>query len=251
MSAPQHSTFVYVAAHFDVFRPSLLRVSDYRGLLGILDRSLRLHPVRLIAYCALPSHWELIVGPTRTATGQTLAQWVIDTHTFERQRGRLGDARLLYAQPPIVEPLSSPDRLVAVCRSIERRAVQAGLARRAEDWPWSSLSERFRLLRRLPLVSSPFLTSNWWVSHVNQPALDEPAAGLTPLAPAVDHPAELPGRLARLPQRAHKRLRLGLARDQNQTNAHVERAEHLLIRHTARRLQPSKERGNSPTVAIK
>jgi hypothetical protein len=233
--------FFYVAARFEAIQPSLLRVSDYRALLAILDRGLRAHPERLIAYCALPGHWELVVGPTTPLAARTFTQWVIDTHSSHR-RARRSATPAIYASPVLVERLSSPGALIQVCRSVERRAMQAGFVHQAQDWPWSSLSERFRLLKRLPLVSSPFLTSNWWVSHVNSPMVK--SSGVS------QHVPQPPRRLTRTAEGPDERVGVARRAHENQADAHVERPEHFGLRHVARRLQPREERRNRPASTV-
>ena len=246
---PSSQSFFYVAARFQPAEPALARMSDYRALLAVIERAFAAHPVRLVAYCALPGHWELAVGPTTPHGAESLAQWVIDTHATEHRGGkRSGTPRALYASPTLIGRVSSPENLVYVCRSIERRAVQAGLSRHAQDWPWSSLSERFRCLKRVPLVSSPFLTSNWWVSHVNNPQVDVPRS--TGPSSGSHDLTQTPRRLAGISETLYETLRMARIGHENQAHSHVERTEHLRVRDAAGGLQPREQGRNHPAVTV-
>lgn len=57
--------------------------------------------------------------------------------------------------------------LLRAARDTERLALRSGLVRRAQDWPWNSLSERLQPTGRLDMVPAPFLASQAWVDFVN------------------------------------------------------------------------------------
>ncbi|MEO7888825.1 MAG: hypothetical protein ABIW19_02375 [Vicinamibacterales bacterium] len=175
-------------------QPVLLRSTDYRALLTMLSATLRDHPVRLVAYALLPARWELVVGPALSPTVMNLVAWVAATHTLRLQQiGRVRD-HTPDASSFAIEPLAPGEELVRTCRSVERRAVELQLVRRAEDWPWSSIAERFRLEPRLPLVSTRFLTSQTWIDLVNQPVAPDSAR------PSLRDVPKKPRRLARCSQ---------------------------------------------------
>jgi hypothetical protein len=158
---------------------------------------------------------------------------------------------------------------VTVCRYVERNALSAGLVARAQDWPWCSLAARVSSNMPVPLVSTAFLASNAWIDYVNAvltvrermragssvPEMAETVEkSYDPIEaksvekssdPLRDRPSDpRPVELAQ--QRGDVRRR----GDQNEADAHVERAEHLGIVNAAGLLEPLKERRHAPAVAI-
>src|SRR5690242_15955547 len=147
------------------------RPRDYRAFLHVLADGLERHPLRLVAYALMPNHWHLLVGPTDSSEVSGLLHWVSSTHAvrWHHHRHTVGYGPV-YQSRFWSEPLPDPERLVRVCRYIERNALAAGLVRRAQDWPWSSLADRLRPEPVLPIISTPFLVSAAWLEHVNTPS---------------------------------------------------------------------------------
>lgn len=150
--------------------PVFIRPTDYRAFLDVLGAGLDRYPVRLMAYTVMSNHWHLVVGPDGTEALPRFMRWVSATHAvrWHHRHGTVGQGAL-YKGRYQARPVATAASLVRVCRYVERNALAAGLVKRAEDWPWCSLSERFRSDPRLPLHSAPFLVSSAWVDHVNGP----------------------------------------------------------------------------------
>jgi putative transposase len=191
------------ASYFHVINRSVRRLvlftqpADYRAFLSILNEAFTEHPVRLVAYSVMPDHWQLVLGQTDTSTLSRCLQWVTSTHAIHLtrrldsvDRGPVYQGRFTSMEIPAVGDL------VRVCRNVERSALQAGLVRRAQDWPWSSLSERLQPEPSVPLINAPFLCSRAWADYVNTARRDDdaPARVLTPVTPLEDF-AETPSRL--------------------------------------------------------
>ena len=64
-------------------------------------------------------------------------------------------------------PVQQDVHFLTVCRYVERNALRAGLVNRAEDWPWSSLSQRLRNRNTVPLDVWPIPQPSNWVELVN------------------------------------------------------------------------------------
>ena len=183
--------------------------ADYRAFLEILHQGLQRHPVRLIAYCLMPNHWHLVVGPVYSDDLSRLMHWVTVTHAvrWHHHRNSVGLGPV-YQNRYWSEPLDDPDRLILVCRYVERNALKAHLVSRAEDWPWCSLADRLRPSPSLPVVSSAFLTSRAWTEYVNAPSFHEEAPWRVfhksrPVPLTVENvPVRGPGRQARRPRRS-------------------------------------------------
>lgn len=163
--------------------------ADYRAFLSILSQALEQHPVRLIAYSLMPSHWQLVVGPTDSDAVARCVHRVTSTHAVRlgRPQGALADQPAYEGRVTSVE-LRQVEDLVRICRLVERDPLHAGLARRAQDWPWSSLADRLLASPRVPLVNTPFLSSRAWAEYVNASRSSDGSAS--------GHVSEPPGRLA-------------------------------------------------------
>src|SRR6185503_20235859 len=152
--------------------PLFLRPKDYRDFLQIMREGLERHPLPLLAYTVMDDHWHLVVSSAGTARLTRLIAWVATTHAGRLQRTRPGlNGAPTYLERFTMQAVSAPDRLLRVCRYVERHALTAGLVRRAQDWPWCSLADRLGSVPALPLSGTSFMSSDTWVRHVN--AIDE------------------------------------------------------------------------------
>jgi putative transposase len=95
-------------------------------------------PVDLLGHCLMPNHFHLVI---RTHAGGDLGRWVRwllvahgqQYHRHYRTTGHVWPGRYKAL------PVQDDDHLVGVLRCVERSALRAELAARAEDWRWSSL----------------------------------------------------------------------------------------------------------------
>jgi putative transposase len=241
--------------------PLFLRANDYRAFIATLGEGLGRYPVRLVCYCLMPNHWHLIMGPVDPRELSRLMHWVTTTHAvrWHRHRQTTG-AGPVYQGRFKVEALDAIDSLMRACRYVERNPLRAGLVVRAQDWPWSSLSERLGAAAILPLAPTPYLSSDAWLAYVNLRTVSD-APDRTPgtekaetventpdpLDLDLDHVAEGPGRRSRGEDRGRVRGRA----NQDQAHAHVERAEHLGLLDFTGRLKPREQRRHRPALPVK
>lgn len=148
--------------------PMFVRPADYRAFLTVLTDALGRYPVDLIAFCILPTHWHLVLGPAGIPVLSRFARWVSATHAIRCRisRDRTKAAPLYQGRFSSVSLYRATD-LVRACRYVERNALAAGLVRRAQDWPWGSLAQRLAGSTEVPIASAPFLTTAAWVAYVN------------------------------------------------------------------------------------
>ena len=156
-------------------------------------------------------------------------------------------------------PVDASAHLLRVCRYVERNALTAGLVRKAQDWPWCSLCERSALRHEVPLVTTPFLTSDVWTDFVNavQPGDPDEWSSVPFEAETVEKGsdplrdvAEEPGVIAGGAQAIEHVVRAGRGGDDDQPDAHVERAEHLGVGDAAGTLKPLKQRRHGPARVV-
>jgi putative transposase len=250
--------------------PLFVKPREYREFLQILREGLRRHPVPVIAYCVLSNHWHLLIGPTGTKRLTLLMHWVSTTHAvrFRRRRETVGEGPVYQGRFKSKE-IEDAASLVRIARYIERNALTAGLVRRAQDWPWCSLSDRRREDPAVPLKDAEFLGSDTWVDYVNQVVtvseqVDKRRRMPKDPGPVENRPVPKTSRSVEnrpVPNRA-KNPRLGAKRgaerggvvgraDGNEADTHVERAKHFGFVELAGALKPREQRRNGPAAAIK
>lgn len=238
------------------------RPADYRAFLQVLREGLERHPVRLVAYSVMPNHFHLVLGPTDPQPLSRLLHWVSTTHAkrWHSHRKTVGHGPVYQGRFKSV-PVHEAGELTRVCRYVERNALRARLVKRAQDWPWCSLSERLQPTPSLPLVTAPFLEHAGWIDYVNAAlTAEERIATRTPgteEAKSVEKTpdplrdaAEAPGGLVGGVEGRQNGVGVRRRNDQNQADAHVEGSKHLVLVQTARLLQPRKEWRNRPAAAV-
>jgi hypothetical protein len=147
------SHFYRLTGHATGLTPTCSVPVEYYHLARVLRLALAKDEIPVLCYALLPRTWHLIVGPTDP---QELDAWWSGTGlTHRHHRTAIGG--------------SDHAALVQNCREVERLALEAGLVRRAQDWPWSSLADRRGESSLLPLVVAPFLATRSWVDFVNGP----------------------------------------------------------------------------------
>jgi len=109
---------------------------DYREYLSLLVEWCGRHGVRILAYCLMPNHVHVVVVPPSEdalcrAIGEAHRRYTRRVNFREGWRGHLWQGRF-------ASFVMDEEYLVSAVRYVERNPVKAGLARRAEDWPWSS-----------------------------------------------------------------------------------------------------------------
>lgn len=146
---------------------------DYAAFERVMVRTTELIPMRLLSYCLMPNHWHLVLWPHCDGD---LARYMHRLTTTHVRRWRLHrhsvGAGHVYQGTFKSFPVQTDEHLLKVCRYVERNALRAGLVRRAEDWPSSSLWIRTRNAvesSKPPLVDLPINVPSDWVDLVNQP----------------------------------------------------------------------------------
>ncbi len=236
---PRPVRYFYVTGCLTTPQTQLRRSAHYRALLRDLDDGVRAHPVQVLSFCLLPTAWHLVVAARGTRGLGSLIEWVRTTR-------RLPNAAVSqHPMPVVVTPLISGGALLGRCVMVERRPVATGLVSQAQDWPWCSAAERFRLQTRIPLVSARILLSQAWFDHLNSPRPGDASRRVGP-----HDLAEPPRLFARPLQVTDHRVDISRAANQDQPHTHVERPEHLRVGHASGTLKPGKHRGYGPATTI-
>ena len=127
---------------------------DYAAYLALLAQGCRAAGVEVWGYCLLPDHAHLILTPS-TQDGLRMALAEAHRRYSRRVNDRQGWRGYLWQGRFASVPMDG-DHLLACARYVELNPVRAGLAARAEDWPWSSARAHLAgksdgLLRMQPL----------------------------------------------------------------------------------------------------
>lgn len=148
--------------------PIFVRRTDYRAFLQVISEGLGKHDVQLVAYCVMSNHWHMVLEPAGTEALVRFMQWVTATHAIRwRHHHKTIGQGPVYKGRYHSTALGGITDVVGTCRYVERNALTAGLVKRAEDWPWGSLSDRLRPSPAVPLRPARFLTSEAWIEYVN------------------------------------------------------------------------------------
>ena len=261
---PRRPRYRSAPGYFHVLNRSVRKATlfrrplDYRAFLDVLAAGLERHPIRLVAYCVMPNHFHLVLGPSDPPPVSQLMHWVSSTHArrLHRHRSTVGQGPVYQGRFKSIG-VDGADELVRVCRYVERNALRAGLVRRAQDWPWCSLSERLRPTPSLPLVTTPFLEHDGWIAYVNAPLTARERLAARPGSERAEtvenepvplrHGADLPGGVG---EGGQDGVGVGRGDHQDQADAHVEGSKHLVLVQSARLLQPRKQWRNRPAAAV-
>lgn len=117
---------------------------DYAAFLKALAQTLVLFPgVRLLAYCLMPTHWHLVLYPTKDGELGKFMQRLTVTHVrrWHEHRKSTGGGHV-YQGTYKSFPAQRDEHFLVLCRYVERNALRAKLVKRAEDWRWCSLWQR-------------------------------------------------------------------------------------------------------------
>ena len=135
---------VYHALNRANFRSRLLKSdAHYEDFLGIVQETLALVPMRILAYCLMPNHWHLVLYLRGDGDLARFLQRITLTHTqrYHARTRTVGYGHLYQGRYKSL-PVESDGHFLALVRYVERNAKRAALVKRAEDWRWSSVHVR-------------------------------------------------------------------------------------------------------------
>ena len=127
-------------------------------------------PIRLLAYCLMPNHWDMVLWPRKDGEITEFLRWLTITHSqrLHAHRHTTGHGHIYQGRFKSF-PIEQDDSLLNVLRYVERNALRAKLVERAQDWRWCSLWRRINGDRESVLSSWPVETPKDWIDWVNGP----------------------------------------------------------------------------------
>ncbi len=143
---------------------------DYAAFEHTLFEALHRVPLRLLAYCAMPNHWHLVLWPDEDHHLSAFMHWLTTTHAqrWHRYYGTGGTGALYQGRFKSV-PIQTDKHLFWACRYVERNPLRAGLVERAEHWRWSSLWRMTNNCDEQFAGTWPILRPRDWTDYVNRP----------------------------------------------------------------------------------
>ena len=154
------------------FRSRLFRAeTHYRDFLAILEESLAVVPMRILAYCLMPNHWHLVLYPRADGDLSRFMQRLTLTHTqrYHARTRTIGYGHIYQGRYKSL-PVERGGHFLTLVRYVERNAKRAALVAKAEDWPWSSVhvriygtAEQRKILSPWPVPEPPDYGK--WLNH--------------------------------------------------------------------------------------
>jgi len=139
---PEHGFFHAYGRGVD--RMAISRDDDDRVTwLALLERTIDRFDWDLHVYCLMPNHFHVVVETDLCdlSTGLHRLNGVY-AQRFNRRHGRVGH---LFQERFGLRVIEGEEYLASACTYVYENPVRAGLCERADDWPWSALSLRYRV----------------------------------------------------------------------------------------------------------
>ncbi len=151
--------------------------ADYDAVVKLLAQACARLPMRLLAYCLMPSHIHLVLWPLGDGDLGRWMQWLLTAHVRRYHRHYRTSGHVWQGRFKAF-PIQGDAHLLTVLRYVERNPLRANLVARAEDWAWSSLPGFCAQPRPTMLHSGPLERSPDWLDCVNRPETAEELAAL-------------------------------------------------------------------------
>ena len=117
--------------------------ADYLAFEKALEQTLARRPIGVLAYCIMPNHFHLVLVPRRDGDLSEFMRLLTVTHTqrWHAHHHTAGTGPLYQGRFKSF-PAQADEHLLIMIRYVERNALRANLARRAELWRWCSAWRR-------------------------------------------------------------------------------------------------------------
>jgi putative transposase len=150
---------------------------DYAEFLWLMAEANDHVDLPIIGACIMPNHVHLVVRPRRDGDLARWTHWLFTTHS-RRHHKKHGTCGRVWQGRYKAFVIQTDAHLQVVLRYVERNALRANLADRAEEWEWGSLNWRMRACAPLLLAPCPIALPVDWVRWVNAPHGAEELAAL-------------------------------------------------------------------------
>jgi len=128
--------------------------------------------MRILAFILMPNHWHFVLWPEHDHDLTNFCRRLAHTHSmrWHAHYHTFGTGHIYQGRFKSF-PAETDEHFYSLCRYVERNALRANLAQRAEHWRWSSLWRRLHgdELPRPFLAPWPLPMPAEWVDYVNAP----------------------------------------------------------------------------------
>jgi putative transposase len=145
------------------------KVGDYAAFEQVLEKARHRVDMRLLAFCAMPNHWHLVLWPREDGDLSEYMGWLTNTHTrrWHLAHGTVGTGPLYQGRFKSF-PVQEDGHFLTLCRYVERNALRANLVASADRWRWNSLWRRVNMSQAVRLADWPVGPGQNWLQYVNQ-----------------------------------------------------------------------------------
>jgi putative transposase len=136
---------------------------DYATFERLVAKARLKFSMRTIAYCAMPTHWHLLLWPSQDRDLSKHVKWLEATHAarWHQARGSIGRGAVYQGRFKSI-PIQTGHHMYWAWRYVERNPVRANLVADADQWRWSSLWWRVHDPANAPFDAGPEpLPANW------------------------------------------------------------------------------------------
>ena len=144
--------FYHVTSRGDRREPIYRDDEDRACHLAVIGHAMDCFDAQVLAYCLMGNHFHLVLH-TRQANLSRLMRHIngVYTQRFNRRHGLVGHLFQGRFKAILVD---RDAYLLALCRSVERNPVAAGIVATPDDWPWSSCRAHLSLSEVPPWLDS-------------------------------------------------------------------------------------------------
>ena len=146
--------------------------ADYSAFEKILAEAHQRTAIRITAYCLMPNHWHLLLWPRSDGELSEVMRWITVTHTqrWHAHRHSSGTGPVYQGRFKSFS-VQIDEHFLTVARYVERNALRANLAERAEAWQWSSAYRLAKQDMKLASFLSPWPVERPlnWIEIINTP----------------------------------------------------------------------------------
>ena len=152
------------------------RDGDFEAFGRVLAEAHERHPIRILSYCMMPTHWHFVVWPQADGELTDFFRWLTHTHAMRWRTSHhtVGYGHLYQGRFKSF-PVQTDEHLLTVLRYVERNPLTATLVNRAADWRWGGLwvREHGTGPQRALLSPWPVPRPKNWMERVNEPLTDK------------------------------------------------------------------------------
>lgn len=149
------------------------KAADYQRFTVMMRQACERLPLRVVGWCLMPNHFHLVLWPYHDGDLSRWMQWLMTCHVRRYHRHYESSGHVWQGRFKAF-PIQQDYHLLTVLRYVERNPRRAGLADRAENWPWSSLHALLQRDTKGLLTAGPVSRPRHWLALVNEvePELD-------------------------------------------------------------------------------